>query len=74
MEILKTVTGWLGELLKIMTVLFGIGIFAELIFGHFLGSFSVVSNFIAIVGNFGDKGFVGLIALLLLMGVMNKDK
>lgn len=73
MEILTKVTTWLSDLVKIMACLFGLSIFAELIFGKFLGTFSVVQNFIDIVGKFGDKGFVGLIALLLLIGFINKD-
>jgi hypothetical protein len=52
----------------------GVAILAELLFGQFLGPFSIVGNVIDIVGKFGEKGFVGLIAMLLVLGFVNKDK
>jgi hypothetical protein len=72
MEILNKIKGWLGEVTGIVMGLFGLAVFAELLFGQFLGDFSVVNNFIEVVGQFGDKGFVGLIAMLLILHVMNK--
>jgi hypothetical protein len=74
MDVLKNIIGWLNDLMKVMACLLGISIFAELIFGKFLGTFSVVSNLVAIVGKFGDNGFVGLLAMLLILGFMNKEK
>lgn len=74
MNVLQSITGWLTDLTKIMFGVLGIAILAELIFGQFLGNFSVVANVIEIVGKFGEKGFVGLIAMLLVLGFVNKDK
>jgi hypothetical protein len=74
MNVLQNITGWLADLTKIMFGVLGVAILAELLFGQFLGSLSVVANVIDIVGKFGDKGFVGLIAMLLVLGFVNKDK
>ena len=59
MEILNKIKGWLGGVTEIVMSLFGLAIFAELLFGQFLGGFSVVNNFIEVVGQFGAQGFVG---------------
>lgn len=72
MEILNKVKGWLGGVTEIVVALFSLAIFAELLFGQFLNGFSVVNNFIEVVGQFGDKGFVGLLALLVIVHFMNK--
>lgn len=67
------ITDFLGNSVKVMSGLLGIAIFAELLFGKFLGDFSVIGNLIDIVAKFGNNGFVGLIALLLIIGFMNKE-
>ena len=72
MELINTITGWAESLFGLLGTLFGMGIFAELLFGKFLGGYSIISNFIEIVGKFGDAGFVGLIALLVILTFMNK--
>ena len=72
MEILNKIKGWLGDVTELVMALFSLAIFAELLFGQFLGGFSVVGNFIEVVGQFGEKGFVGLIAMLLILHMMNK--
>lgn len=74
MNVLQNITGWLSDLTKIMFGVLGVAILAELLFGQFLGAFSIVGNVIDIVGKFGEKGFVGLIAMLLVLGFVNKDK
>ena len=74
MQFLNKITAFLSDTTKIMGGLLGLAIFAELLFGSFLGNFSVIGNIIDIVANFGDNGFVGLLAMLLIIGFMNKDK
>lgn len=72
MEILNKIKGWLGGVTEVVTALFSLAVFAELLFGQFLSGFSVVGNFVDVVSQFGEKGFVGLIAMLLILHLMNK--
>ena len=72
MEILNKIKGWISGVTEVVTALFSLAIFAELLFGQFLNGFSVVSNFVEVVSQFGEKGFVGLIAMLLILHLMNK--
>jgi len=74
MQFLSKVTDFLTGSVKIMGGLLGLSIFAELLFGKFLGDFSVIGNIIDIVSKFGDNGFVGLLAMLLIIGFLNKEK
>lgn len=67
MELLSKITDWTKQLVGLLAALLGLGVFAELLFGSFLGGFSVVGNIINIVGQFGDKGFVGLLAFILVV-------
>ena len=72
MEILSKIAGMGKEIISLLSTLLGIGIFAELLFGKFLGTFSVIGNLIDIVGKFGNAGFAGLIALLLVLHFSSK--
>ena len=72
MELINKITDWAKGLLGLVGVLFGLAVFSELLFGKFLGEFSVITNFIDTVGKFGSAGFAGLIALLVILNFINK--
>ena len=72
MELINKITDWAKSLLGLVGVLFGLAVFSELLFGKFLGEFSDIANFIDTVGKFGSAGFVGLIALLVILQFINK--
>ena len=72
MEILNKISEIGKGIVALLGTLLGIGIFAELLFGSFLGTFSVIENMIRIVGQFGEAGFVGLVALLLIIHFAGK--
>jgi len=74
MQFLSKISDYLTAGTKFMGVLLGFSIFAELLFGNFLGNYSVVGNIVDSVSKFGDKGFVGLLAMLLIVGFINKEK
>lgn len=73
MQIINKFTESITGLTKLMAGLLGVGIFAELLFGKFLGNFSVIGNLIDIVGKFGNNGFAGLVAILLVLGFVNQN-
>jgi len=73
MEILKQIKDWSKELLGILGILFGISIFAELLFGSFMGGYSVITHVVDVVSKFGNAGFVGLIAMLVIIHFANKS-
>ena len=74
MQILAKISEYLSAGTKFMGGLLGFSIFGELLFGNFLGNFSVVNNIVGIVSKFGDNGFVGLLAMMLIVTFINKDK
>ena len=61
--------GGLGELLASFAAL---GVISEVIFGSGVWGMNVVGNLVAIITMFGDNGFAGLLALLVLVGLWNK--
>ena len=71
-EIMNKVKGFLGGLSTIMLSFVSLSILAEVIFGVGVFGTSVVSNVMGLVKSMGDGGFVGLIALIILVQVFQK--
>ena len=71
-EIITLVKGYVDDLAQMMLSLVAIGAISEVIFGS--GSFgvNVIGNLTSIINTFGESGFAGLVALLVLVGLFRK--
>jgi hypothetical protein len=49
-----------------------IGAISEVIFGSGVFGVNVISNLTSIINKFGESGFAGLVALLVLVGLFRK--
>tara|TARA_R110002012_G_scaffold306293_1_gene510924 strand:- start:81 stop:305 length:225 start_codon:yes stop_codon:yes gene_type:complete len=71
-EIMDKITTFIGGLTTIMLSFVSLNILAEVIFGKGLFGTLVVENVMAMIKSLGDGGFVGLIALIILIQVFQK--
>lgn len=71
-EIITTIKEWMDALLHMMLTLVGVGAVGEVIFGSGIFGVNVIGNLTSIIGRFGESGFAGLIALLVLVGLFRK--
>ena len=71
-EVMDKVTSFLGGLTAILLSFVSLSILAEVIFGTGVFGTSVVSNVMGLVQSLGDGGFVGLVALIILVQVFQK--
>jgi len=69
---MNKVTSFLGYLTTILLSFVSLSILAEVVFGVGVFGTSVVSNVLDLIGSLGDGGFVGLIALIILVQVFQK--
>ena len=73
---LKSAFSSLGDfitgLVELLASLAALGVVSEVIFGQGVWGMNVVGNLVAIITMFGDNGFAGLLALLVLVGLWNK--
>ena len=67
-----TVNDWVGGLTNLFAGFVGLGVLCEIILGSPLFGVSIVTNLVNLVAQFGQNGFAGLIALLILVGIYNK--
>ena len=68
-EIITTVKGWVDDLAHLMLSFVAIGAVSEVIFGSGIFGVNVIGNLTSIINTFGQSGFAGLIALLVLVGL-----
>ena len=71
-EIIALVKTWLDDLGHLLISFVAIGAIGEVLFGSGVFGVNVIGNLTAIIEKFGDSGFAGLVALLVLVGLFRK--
>ena len=71
-EIITMVKGYVDDLAHLMMSFVAIGAVSEVIFGTGVLGVKVISNLTSIINTFGESGFAGLVALLVLVGLFRK--
>ena len=63
---IKYVTGFFGGLLSIMMAVLPVAILWNVLTGQTIFGMDVVGNLTTLISSFGEGGFVGLVALVIL--------
>lgn len=71
-EVMDKITTALGGLTTILLSFVSLSILAEVIFGANVFGTKVVANITEMIASLGDSGFVGLIALIILIQLFQK--
>ena len=71
-EIITMVKGYVDDLAHLMMSFVAIGDVSEVIFGSGIFGVNVIGNLTSIINTFGESGFAGLVALLVLVGLFRK--
>ena len=71
-EIITMVKGYVDDLAHLMISFVAIGAVSEVIFGSGIFGVNVIGNLTSIINTFGESGFAGLVALLVLVGLFRK--
>ncbi len=71
-EIITLVKGYINDLADLMLSFVAIGAISEVIFGSGIFGVNVIGNLTQIINTFGESGFAGLVALLVLVGLFRK--
>ena len=71
-EVVAMVKGWLDDLVHLMISFVAIGAVGEVLFGSGVFGVNVIGNLTSIINQFGESGFAGLVALLVLVGLFRK--
>jgi len=71
-EIVTMVKGYIDDLAHLLISFVAIGAISEVIFGTGIFGVNVIGNLTSIINTFGESGFAGLVALLVLVGLFRK--
>ena len=71
-EIIGTVKSWLDDLVHLLISFVAIGAVGEVLFGSGVFGVNVIGNLTSIIDKFGQSGFAGLVATLVLVGLFRK--
>ena len=71
-EVITMIKGYVDDLAHLMMSFVAIGAVSEVIFGTGIFGVNVIGNLTSIINTFGQSGFAGLIALLVLVGLFRK--
>lgn len=71
-DVLTTVDSVMGGLVKFLLGFVSLSVLAEVIFGQGIFGTSVVVNIMDIISAMGDGGFVGLVALIILVALFDR--
>jgi|TARA_B110000263_G_C14970687_1_gene356867 hypothetical protein len=71
-EVVTMVKGWVEDVSSLLLSFVAIGAIGEVLFGSGFFGVNVISNLTSIINGFGESGFAGLVALLVLVGLFRK--
>ena len=68
-EVITMVKGYIDDIAHLMLSFVAIGAVSEVLFGSGIFGVKVIGNLTSIINTFGQSGFAGLVALLVLVGL-----
>tara|TARA_R110000824_G_scaffold90719_6_gene221339 strand:+ start:512 stop:736 length:225 start_codon:yes stop_codon:yes gene_type:complete len=71
-NIFNLVNGFFGKMTSLFLGLLSFGVMAEILFGSPVMGMSVIGNIMDIINTLGSNGVVGLMALVILYGLLDK--
>ena len=71
-DVITMVKGYVDDIAHLMLSFIAIGAISEVIFGTGVFGVNVIGNLTSIINTFGQSGFAGLVALLVLVGLFRK--
>ncbi len=66
------VKGWVDDILHLLMSFVAMGAVSEVMFGSGVFGVNVIGNLTSIISKFGQSGFAGLVAILVLVGIYNR--
>ncbi len=71
-EVISLVKDWIDDIAHLLISFVAIGAVGEVLFGSGVFGVNVIGNLTSIINKFGESGFAGLVALLVLVGLFRK--
>jgi hypothetical protein len=70
--IFKQIKGFFNNLSELLLIFLSVGILVQVLFGGAVFGMDVVGNVTSLINTLGNSGFVGLLAVILLMKILDR--
>jgi len=71
-NIFQTIKGFFGNVSDLLMTFLSVGILVQVLFGGAVFGMDVVGNVTSLINTLGNSGFVGLLAVILLMKILDR--
>ena len=71
-NIFKTIKGFFTNVSDLLITFLSVGILVQVLFGGAVFGMDVVGNVTSLINTLGNSGFVGLLAVILLMKILDR--
>ena len=71
-NIFKLIKGFFSNISDLLITFLSVGILVQVLFGGSVFGMDVVGNVTGLINTLGNSGFVGLLAVILLMKILDK--
>lgn len=72
-KVFDTIKGFFKGLTELMFAFLTIGILVQVLFGDAVFGMDVVGNVVALIDSLGSSGFVGVLAVVLLVKLLGRE-
>ena len=72
-NVFNLVTNFVSKMTGLFMIMLSFSVMAEILFGGPMIGLSVISNVMDLISMLGENGIVGLITLVVLFGLLNKE-
>ena len=72
-HVFNLVTNFVSKMTGLFMIMLSFSVMAEILFGGPMMGLSVISNVMDLISMLGENGIVGLITLVVLFGLLNKE-
>ena len=73
-KIFGTIKSFFGGVQELMLSLLSVGVLVQVLFGGDVFGMDVVGNVTRLIESLGSSGFVGLLAVIILVKLLDRDK
>ena len=71
---IDAIGGFLKGVTGLLITFLALGVVGQILLGEAIFGMDVIGNIVAVIGTLGNSGFVGILAVIVLYGILSKDK
>ena len=71
---IDAIGGFLKGVTGLLMTFLALGVVGQILLGEAIFGMDVIGNVVAVIESLGNSGFVGILAVIVLYGILSKDK